>query len=160
MPILTYKQEDRVDEMIDGIIQSLLPVGVIVAFNGTLAAIPSGWQLCDGTNGTPDLRDKFIKGAAAGDGAGGTGGAATHTHASHGALSHTGGAVTNHNGFTGTLSSTPIPAGTGSALAATTHSHDMDHGHAFTQPSAHAAQSHDTPNSEPPYYKLVWIMRI
>lgn len=29
---------------------------------GSLAAIPAGWQLCDGTNGTPDLRNKFIVG--------------------------------------------------------------------------------------------------
>ncbi|HQZ60518.1 MAG TPA: hypothetical protein PLQ39_12655, partial [Acinetobacter sp.] len=30
--------------------------------------IPSGWNLCDGTNGTPDLRDKFIVGASQDEG--------------------------------------------------------------------------------------------
>ena len=29
-------------------------------WSGTIATIPAGWQLCDGTNGTPDLRDRFI----------------------------------------------------------------------------------------------------
>jgi len=37
--------------------------GIITAWSGSIANIPSGWYLCDGTNGTPDLRDKFIIGA-------------------------------------------------------------------------------------------------
>ncbi|MFH1691503.1 MAG: hypothetical protein ABIC68_02895 [Candidatus Omnitrophota bacterium] len=40
-----------------------LPRGVIVAWSGTVADIPSGWILCNGANGTPDLRDRFIIGA-------------------------------------------------------------------------------------------------
>src|SRR5690606_15095281 len=31
-------------------------------YSGSIANIPTGWQLCDGTNGTPDLRGKFIVG--------------------------------------------------------------------------------------------------
>lgn len=42
------------------------PAGAIVVWSGLLADIPSGWVLCDGTNGTPDLRDQFIRGAAPG----------------------------------------------------------------------------------------------
>lgn len=37
--------------------------GMIVMWSGTIATIPSGWVLCNGSNGTPDLRDKFIIGA-------------------------------------------------------------------------------------------------
>lgn len=40
-----------------------VPKGVIVMWSGMIADIPSGWALCDGSNGTPDLRDKFIVGA-------------------------------------------------------------------------------------------------
>lgn len=40
-----------------------VPVRGIVMFAGTIAEINAGWQLCDGTNGTPDLRDRFIIGA-------------------------------------------------------------------------------------------------
>lgn len=37
--------------------------GVIVMWSGTIATIPSGWVLCNGSNGTPDLRNRFIIGA-------------------------------------------------------------------------------------------------
>jgi len=44
---------------------SLVPSGVIVMWSGQTSAIPTGWVLCDGSNSTPDLRDKFIMGAGA-----------------------------------------------------------------------------------------------
>ncbi|MBP9153085.1 MAG: tail fiber protein [Flavobacteriales bacterium] len=36
------------------------PTGGIIMWSGTIASIPAGWSLCDGSNGTPDLTDKFI----------------------------------------------------------------------------------------------------
>ena len=39
---------------------SNVPVGGIIMWSGTIASIPTGWSLCNGTNGTPDLTDKFI----------------------------------------------------------------------------------------------------
>lgn len=39
------------------------PAGMVVMWDGTIASIPSGYNLCDGNNGTKDLRDKFIVGA-------------------------------------------------------------------------------------------------
>ena len=42
--------------------------GMIMMWSGTVATIPSGWLLCNGTSGTPDLRNKFIIGANADDG--------------------------------------------------------------------------------------------
>jgi hypothetical protein len=44
-------------------ITTAVPSGVIAMWSGT--TIPTGWKLCDGTNGTPDLRDKFIIGSSA-----------------------------------------------------------------------------------------------
>lgn len=38
----------------------LIPVGGIIMWSGSTA--PTGWALCDGTNGTPDLRGRFIVG--------------------------------------------------------------------------------------------------
>lgn len=45
-----------------------VPKGIIVMWSGTIANIPTGWALCDGANGTPDLRDRFIVGAKQDDG--------------------------------------------------------------------------------------------
>lgn len=43
---------------------SAVPSGAILMWSGTISNIPSGWVLCDGTNGTPDLRDRFVVGAS------------------------------------------------------------------------------------------------
>jgi len=42
---------------------SAIPIGCIVMWGGSVGSIPSGWRLCDGTNNTPDLRDRFVIGA-------------------------------------------------------------------------------------------------
>lgn len=45
-----------------------IPSGVIMMWSGTIASIPSGFVLCNGSNSTPDLRDRFIVGAKQDDG--------------------------------------------------------------------------------------------
>ena len=40
-----------------------IPLGAIIMWSGSIASIPNGWRLCDGNNGTPDLRDRFVLGA-------------------------------------------------------------------------------------------------
>ncbi len=55
-------------------VQSVLPRGMIVMWGGTIVNIPVGWQLCDGSNGTPDLRNQFIMGAGSAYNPGQTGG--------------------------------------------------------------------------------------
>jgi len=40
-----------------------VPRGGIMLWYGSLASIPNGWALCNGANGTPDLRNKFVIGA-------------------------------------------------------------------------------------------------
>ena len=56
-----------------------IAAGIITMWSGAIGAIPSGWFLCDGTNGTPDLRDRFIVGAGSAYAVNATGGAATVT---------------------------------------------------------------------------------
>jgi hypothetical protein len=48
-------------------VRDIIPTGVIVMWSGTIATIPTGWFLCDGSNSTPDLRSRFIIGANADD---------------------------------------------------------------------------------------------
>lgn len=55
------------------------PVGSIIIWSGSTDDIPEGWQLCDGTNGTPDLRDKFVLGAGDNHPVGEKGGEKEHT---------------------------------------------------------------------------------
>ena len=45
----------------EGAIQELMPIGSIIMYNGLAENIPYNWAICDGTNGTPNLLDKFIK---------------------------------------------------------------------------------------------------
>ena len=56
---------------------NLIPSGIISMWSGAANAIPSGWTLCNGENGTPDMRDKFIVGAGGSYAVGETGGAAS-----------------------------------------------------------------------------------
>lgn len=79
-------------------VRDIVPSGVIVMWSGSIASIPSGWLLCDGTNSTPDLRDRFIVGAGSSYAVAATGGANTVTLDSSQIPSHT-------HGFSGTTSS-------------------------------------------------------
>lgn len=89
-----------------------IPSGIIVMWSGVSA--PSGWNLCDGTNGTPDLRNRFVVSAGTTYPLGSTGGTTTttaagsHTHTEAAAGSH------NHTGLVGdtALTTDQIPAHT------------------------------------------------
>jgi hypothetical protein len=64
---------------------ALVPAGMIMIWSGSVGSIPTGWTLCNGSNSTPDLRDKFVIGAGNSYAVGGTGGSAnavvvSHTH--------------------------------------------------------------------------------
>ena len=58
---------------------SSVPAGVIVMWSGDSSAIPTGWAICNGANGTPDLRDRFVVGSGSTYATGATGGASTVT---------------------------------------------------------------------------------
>ena len=120
-------------------VAAAVPHGLICLWAGLVSAIPAGWALCDGTNGTPDLRSRFVKGAAAGLDPGATGGAATHAHADHASHTHT---VTTQSAspdlFTGDLLGTGVSGTTGGPSATLTH---------------------DAVNHEPAYYALAFIQK-
>lgn len=57
-----------------------LPSGTIIMWAGAIGTIPGGFVLCDGTLGTPDLRDRFVVGAGNTYSVNDTGGSTQHNH--------------------------------------------------------------------------------
>jgi hypothetical protein len=78
--------QNRTSANIGALTNATIPVGGIILWSGAANAIPTYWRLCDGNNGTPDLRGRFVMGATATTGNVGTrGGTAdavvvSHTH--------------------------------------------------------------------------------
>ena len=60
-----------------------IPTGGIILWSGSVGAIPSGWALCNGTNGTPDLRSRFVVGAGSAYNVAATGGSADSVVVAH-----------------------------------------------------------------------------
>ena len=111
---------------------SLFVTGMILMYTGNSA--PSGWAICNGSNGTPDLRDRFIVGAGSAYSVNNTGGAASvtlstaqipsHNHSFSGSSSHSH-TINNHtHSFSGSGSNTHnhgIPKGRGGSQASISH---------------------------------------
>lgn len=70
---------DSIPQVINNTFITSCPIGVILAWSSDIDSIPKGWHICDGTEGTIDLRDKFILGVGSSHGYGTTGGEETHT---------------------------------------------------------------------------------
>jgi hypothetical protein len=143
-----------------------VPTGCILLWSGSTGSIPATWYLCDGTNGTPDLRDRFIVGAGNTYAVNATGGSAdaivvTHNHTatstvtdpghthngnfgSNGNPSNSGPQIYGFNGSTTTTAGTPITTVTTGITVATT--------------TANAGVSGTNANL-PPYYALAYIMK-
>lgn len=88
-----------------------VPKGIIAMWSGALLDLPSGWALCDGANGTPDLRGRFVVGSEGAYAIGETGGAnsvtltegqmPSHNHTSNNAGSHDHTGGTSSDGYHG-----------------------------------------------------------
>ena len=65
----------------DDLVAATIPTGVIILWSGAIVDIPDGWHLCDGTDGTIDLQDKFVVGAGNTYAVAATGGSTSHGHA-------------------------------------------------------------------------------
>ena len=119
------------------------------------STLPNGWSACDGSGGTPDLRNKFLKCVDAAENPGSTGGSATHTHSPN-SHTHTQNAHTHDGGTTGTTSSQNGTANwtTSTNMATTDHTHDVSvSSNVATNQNADVAL--DTINGEPTFKKLL-----
>lgn len=111
---------------VDSMLASRLPAGLITMWSGAVNAIPSGWALCNGANGTPDLRNRFVVGAGSTYGVGDTGGANSVTLTTAQIPAHNHSASTGSNGshsHSGTANTAGSHNHSGSANSAGAHSH-------------------------------------
>lgn len=116
------------------------PKGIIVMWSGTLADIPSGYALCDGSLGTPDLRDRFILSVNTSENPGATGGASSYTLTVNQLPPHT---------HTGATSADGAHTHTGTTNSDGAHTHTMNHGHTINDPGhSHVVAGNNTFSSD------------
>jgi microcystin-dependent protein len=134
--------------------QAQLPKGVIVMWSGNMDEIPEGWSLCDGTKGTPDLRDRFVVGAGSSAHVGVKGGSYSHGHKQD-THSHR---VTMPRSRVNTLR---IPYGSRDNYGSLSYKIQQQRHYADSRVanSSKLAPVIQTAQNLPPYVKMVFIMK-
>jgi len=110
--------------------------GGIILWSGAVVDIPSGYKLCDGNNGTPDLRNRFIVGAGDGYAVGANGGSADQSHTF---------TSDNHDHPASIVGGTQVPT------------YDPDS--LISIGSVTVLGTTDNSDNRPPYYALCYIMK-
>jgi len=142
--------------------------GMIMLWSGSSATIPTGWLLCDGTNSTPDLRNRFVVGATSTYAVGATGGSAnaivvSHTHTATSTVTDP-----QHNHTPQTLGSAqagsdnggaPVDASTGYGTGRTSSVTSSSSTGITVATSISTEGSSGTNANLPPYYALCYIMK-
>lgn len=149
-----------------------VPSGAILMWSGSVASIPSGWSLCDGTNSTPDLRNRFVVGAGDTYSVDATGGSAdaivvSHTHTvTDPGHQHDGTAYYRGEG----ADTSSDPSGNASTFYHENSGHTRSSSNSFieggvrtesdtTGISISSTGSSGTNKNLPPYYALAYIMK-
>ena len=147
----------RVTSANNGTIPSSFPTGGIIMWSGSVISIPSGWYLCDGANGTPDLRNRFVVGAGSTYAPAATGGSADAVVVSH---NHT--ATSTDSGHTH-LETYFDASGGGYGLIGGPNNYNATKqtgtGNASITTSIASAGVSGTNANLPPYYALAFIMK-
>jgi hypothetical protein len=152
------------------VLANAIPSGLISMWYGTIATIPTGWVLCNGSNGTPDLRNKFVIGAhtdsvgvaystvtGSNTQTGGTkdAGVVSHTHTATSVVTDPSHAHTQ----IGTSPGVAGLEGTGSAAVANTSNTGSAVTGITVATTIATAGSSGTDANLPPYYALAFIMK-
>jgi len=134
--------------------------GMIMLWSGSSATIPSGWLLCDGSNSTPDLRNRFVVGATSTYAVGATGGSAnavvvSHTHTA--TVTDSGHTHNSENGRTvgGSPYNQPVMGGGGNDVSGPS----IDSATTGITVANSTEGVSGTNANLPPYYALCYIMK-
>jgi hypothetical protein len=132
-------------------LSSLLQNGIIALWGDSNP--PSDWQICDGNNGSPDLRNKYLKGATSGNNAGGTGGSYNNVHnLTHG---HTGSSHNHGYATSGTVTGSNL-RNTGSwIILETGHTHTFLTGTTTVSVNNFTGDYNTSETVEPNYKKVL-----
>ena len=140
-----------------------IPAGLIAMWSGSIGSIPSGWYLCDGSNGTPNLTDRFIIGAGSSYAVNGTGGVSSVTLTTSNMPAHTHTATVTDPGHTHTSNaqqqntSNQLAGGGGFTTASATATiNSATTGISVTNSSTGSGTSFSILN---PYYALAFIQK-
>jgi hypothetical protein len=152
------------------------PSGGIIMWSGTIATIPSGWLLCNGSSGTPDLRNRFVIGAfsdttgvayttitGANTQTGGTKDAivVSHTHTFSATTGNTDLSHTHQYGSAGNWgsgSANAFDARNAGSFTSNGASINMNHSHSVSGTTGSAGSSGTDANLVP-YFALAYIMK-
>jgi len=137
-------------------VASVFPSGGIIIWSGSSASIPSGWVLCNGSNSTPDLRDRFVVGAGSTYAVGNTGGSANAIVVSH---THT--ATVTDPGHSHSYASSTFNCNqnTGQVQAGVTATGTTASNTTGISVGISTTGSSGTNANLPPYYALCYIMK-
>ncbi len=153
----------------------IIPIGGIIMWSGTDGDVPSNWALCNGSNGTPNLIDRFIVGRGSAYSSGATGGSThaiipEHTHTATGGnhghpvrySTQTSGAVTaDASGGFILDSSATIDYAANNAAPGNTAGDQIGQSGSLAMTTAQPVGAASTTNANlPPYYAIAYIMRI
>jgi len=140
-------------------LDTIVPQGIIAAWSGSIDDIPDGWVLCNGQNGTPDLKDRFIKGTNLHEKIGKKTSPTPHSHSVEvgGIHSHTIGTGEHYHqrgsltSSSGTPATRPTSSGYNAGYAYHDHDGTTNNGHTHNT-SADIAL--------PEFYALAFIMKV
>ena len=159
------------------VLANAIPSGLISMWSGTIASIPSGWVLCNGSNSTPDLRNRFIIGAhsdttgvaystvtGSNTQSGGSKDAITvsHTHTATSVVTDPGHLHTVNLFYSGSGGDYPDIAGfTGGAGVSNEGTNDINtNTTGITVATTNSTEGSSGTNANlPPYYALAFIMK-
>jgi len=145
--------------------EEVMPSGGIIMWSGSTTNIPTGWTLCDGTDGAPDLRDRFIAGAGGQYASGDTGGADSVTLTENEIPSHDHGGTNVDGGHSHGIKVAGFANNGGSTITAGSLSDpnfrtgdiDTSGSHSHTIGSFGGDGSHE---NRPQFYALAFIYKL